>query len=259
MAVEMAPAVLHLMEAATGRTVARLEDPNGDRAIWQGFTPDGARLVVVAKYAAAIHVWDLRAIRARLQEMSLDWDWPDLPPAAPAPAPPVTIQVDAGDPALAARAREQKARQYIARYRREIAASGKDARAHNNLAWVYLTAPESLRDVKEAVRLAEIAAQLEPGNAIYRNTLGMAYYRAGRYREAVDVLRPNIEKAADWALALDLYVLAMSYHRLGETARARDYYDWAVRWVAARQDLKPDTLDELADFRAEADKVLEAP
>src|SRR5262249_32741246 len=63
MALEMAPGVLHLKEVATGRTVARLEDPFGDRANWQGFTPDGAQLVVLAKYASAIHVWDLRAIR----------------------------------------------------------------------------------------------------------------------------------------------------------------------------------------------------
>lgn len=74
MALEMSPGILHLIEAATGRTVARLEDPHGDRATWQGFTPDGALLVVVAKYAGAIHTWDLRAIRARLQEMNLDWD-----------------------------------------------------------------------------------------------------------------------------------------------------------------------------------------
>jgi serine/threonine protein kinase/WD40 repeat protein len=82
MALEMAPAVLHLKDVATGRTVARLEDPHGDRATWQGFTPDGTQLVVVANYASAIHIWDLRAIRARLKEMNLDWDWPAFPPAA---------------------------------------------------------------------------------------------------------------------------------------------------------------------------------
>jgi WD40 repeat protein len=72
MAVEMAPAVIHLKEVATGRTVARLEDPHGDRATWQGFTPDGTQLVVVAQYARAIHIWDLRAIRMRLKDMNLD-------------------------------------------------------------------------------------------------------------------------------------------------------------------------------------------
>src|SRR5262249_53920483 len=80
MALEMAPAVIHLKEVGTGRTVARLEDPHGDRSGWLGFTPDGARLVVVASYARAVHVWDLRAIRARLKAMGLDWKWAALGP-----------------------------------------------------------------------------------------------------------------------------------------------------------------------------------
>jgi WD40 repeat protein len=83
MALEMAPGVIHLVESASGRTVARLTDPNGDRATWQAFTPDGTRLVVVAGFASAVHIWDLRAIRTRLKTMNLDWDWPEF---APGPA-----------------------------------------------------------------------------------------------------------------------------------------------------------------------------
>ncbi len=80
MALEMAPGIVHLKEISTGKTVAKLEDPHGDRAAWMGFTPDGSQLVVVAHYARAIHVWDLRAIRARLKTMNLDWNWPDFAP-----------------------------------------------------------------------------------------------------------------------------------------------------------------------------------
>ncbi len=78
MALEMEPGVVHLKDIATGKTVARLEDPHGDRATWMGFTPDGSQLVVNALYAKAIHVWDLRAIRSRLKSMNLDWDWPEF-------------------------------------------------------------------------------------------------------------------------------------------------------------------------------------
>jgi WD40 repeat protein len=81
MALELTPAVIHLMDSATFRTVARLEDPHGDRSKWQGFTPDGTQLVVVTDHAKAIHIWNLRAIRARLKEMNLDWEWPELAPA----------------------------------------------------------------------------------------------------------------------------------------------------------------------------------
>jgi tetratricopeptide (TPR) repeat protein/WD40 repeat protein len=88
MTLEMAPGVIHLKEVATGRTVARLEDPHGDRASWHGFTPDGTQLVVVSGYASAIHIWDLRAIRMRLKEINLDWDWPEFPPAGQPQSPP---------------------------------------------------------------------------------------------------------------------------------------------------------------------------
>jgi WD40 repeat protein len=98
MALEMAPGVLHLKDVATGRTVARLEDPFGDRASWQGFTPDGTQLVVLAKYASAIHIWDLRAIRTRLNAMNLDWDWPEFPPAPAGKPAPVTVEGLPGDP-----------------------------------------------------------------------------------------------------------------------------------------------------------------
>jgi WD40 repeat protein len=82
MAMEMAPAVIHLKEVSTGRTVAQLEDPFGDRSSMISFTHDGTRLVVLSTYASAIHVWDLRAIRSRLKPMGLDWDWPEFAPLA---------------------------------------------------------------------------------------------------------------------------------------------------------------------------------
>jgi hypothetical protein len=113
----MAPAVLHLKEVATGRTVAKLEDPCGDGAYWSSFTPDGTRLVVVAKLASAIHVWDLRAIRTRLKDINLDWDWPEFPPAlnGKLAAAPVTIEILPGDLSHPSLTRVQKAQQAIER------------------------------------------------------------------------------------------------------------------------------------------------
>jgi hypothetical protein len=80
MALELAPTVIHLVDAATFRTIAKLEDPHGDQLVWQAFTPDGSKLVVVTKHTTAIHIWDLRAIRARLKEIYLDWQWPEFAP-----------------------------------------------------------------------------------------------------------------------------------------------------------------------------------
>jgi tetratricopeptide (TPR) repeat protein len=251
MALEMAPAVIHLKDSATGETVARLEDPHGDRARWQAFTPDGTRLVVACSYDCAIHIWDLRAIRERLTVMNLDWNWPQFPPAATGnlAAEPMTIHRDE-------LTREQRSKRDIERYRREVEAAPNSAEACNQLAWELLTAPEPLRDAATALTLAERATRLEAGDAVYRNTLGVAYYRAGRYREAVAVLRPNLEREEDRYLAFDLYCLAMSHERLGERAQARDTYHWAVRWTQVQPRMSAVELEELSEFRAEAEKLL---
>jgi len=62
MAMEMAPAVIHLKEVSTGRTVAQLEDPFGDRSDAICFSHDATKLIIVSSYAAAVHVWDLRGV-----------------------------------------------------------------------------------------------------------------------------------------------------------------------------------------------------
>jgi WD40 repeat protein len=71
---------LYPKEVSTGRTVAQLEDPHGDRSNALAFSPDGTQLIVVATWASSVHLWDLRALRARLKPMGLDWDWPEFPP-----------------------------------------------------------------------------------------------------------------------------------------------------------------------------------
>jgi tetratricopeptide (TPR) repeat protein len=193
-----------------------------------------------------------------LKELGLDWDWPELPPVDPGrkAAEPPQMEVLLGDQARPVLTPEQKARQAIDRDRRAIEANPNDAAACNNLAWVYVTGPEALRDVKAALPLAEKAVRLAPDNAVFRNTLGVAYYRAGRHREAAEVLRPNLDSRENWALAFDLYFLAMSHHHLGETVRARDYYDWAVRWPRTHPKLTAGHLEELDVFRTEAAKLL---
>ena len=147
-----------------------------------------------------------------MTRVDLDWALPPYPPRRGVDEPPpLRIQVELGDLAQSPEDDTRVTQEAIERKRRALEANPNDALACNNLAWMYLTAPEALQDWKAALPLAQKAAQLDPGPVV-RNTLGLAYYRAGRYREAVETLEPNLKDQVDWALAYDLYFLAMSHH-----------------------------------------------
>jgi len=68
--------IYRLVERATGRELARLEDPDQVTA-GAVFTPDGTRLVIAGE--DGLRVWDLRRIRAELARLGLDWDAPPFP------------------------------------------------------------------------------------------------------------------------------------------------------------------------------------
>ncbi len=71
--------VQRLIEADTGRTLARLESPDQSGVWGATFSPDGTRLVLATNDGPAVHVWNLRAIRRKLAKMKLDWDAPSYP------------------------------------------------------------------------------------------------------------------------------------------------------------------------------------
>jgi WD40 repeat protein len=97
----LAEGVYRLVELATGRELARLEDPEQfyGSAV---FTPDGTRLVATAR--DGLRVWDLRRIRAELVRLGLDWDAPPYPPLdKEGQAASLQITVDLGELAPAAK------------------------------------------------------------------------------------------------------------------------------------------------------------
>ena len=99
LAVQDANRVIRLVENQTGRTLARLESPDGCGVWAAAFSPDGSRLVVSTRDGPAVHIWDLRAIRAHLAAMGLDWDAPAYSgddPANPSAPPLPPLQVDYG-------------------------------------------------------------------------------------------------------------------------------------------------------------------
>jgi WD40 repeat protein len=206
LAVDAGHVVIRLLDPATGRDKARLEDPHQYVAGWLGFTPDGTRLVAVSEDGKAIHVWNLRRIRAGLARLDLDWDRLDHSPA-PAAAPPLQVHVAGGDVLKRARADRlvrqaskdtaaaaENHAQALAALRQAVDADPRHALAHNNLAWLLLTGPKELRKPKEALAHARKAVKLAPKQATHHNTLGVALYRKDQFAEAVPALQKSLKE-----------------------------------------------------------------
>jgi WD40 repeat protein len=89
------PGTIRLIETDTGKEIARLTAPEQGRLMPCCFTPDGGQLIANSE-TRALHIFDLRAIRAQLNDMGLDWDAPPLPPAATGRPAPLQVEIDQG-------------------------------------------------------------------------------------------------------------------------------------------------------------------
>jgi tetratricopeptide (TPR) repeat protein len=126
------------------------------------------------------------------------------------------------------------------------------AAAHNGMAGLLATAAQpQARDAKRALTSAQRAVQLAPKDAACWQTLGVARYRAGEWKESVAALNKSLQlgsgtPAADW------YFLAMSAWKLGQKGEARRWYDKATDWA----DKHAPVPEELRRFRTEAAALL---
>jgi eukaryotic-like serine/threonine-protein kinase len=171
-----------------------------------------------------------------------------------------------GPPPVRAQLFERRALSYLrlrehesalADLRKAVELAPDFASACNNLAWVYLTGPQKLRDPKKALPLAQKAVDLTRGGATYLNTLGVAQYRLGQYPQALGTLERSVREGRADTRGFDLFFLAMCHQRLGHADRARECYDRAVEWVREREGkLSAQWAEELKTFRAEAEELL---
>ena len=140
-----------------------------------------------------------------------------------------------------------------AAWRKALERNPENTSALNNLAWQAATCPDPvIRNPRRAVELAKKAVELAPKVATHWNTLGVAHYRAGDWKAAVDALTRSMElghggDGNDW------FFLAMAQWQLGDKPQARSWYDKAAPWVEKNQ---PGN-EELTRFRAEAADLLE--
>jgi tetratricopeptide (TPR) repeat protein len=145
-------------------------------------------------------------------------------------------------------------------YEMALKLAPKHVQSHNNLAWLLANCPEvKLRDPRRAVELARKATELVPKEGMYWNTLGVAHYRAGNWKAAIEALDKSMQlrKRGD---SFDWFFLAMTHWRLGEKDKARKFFDMAVEWREKNKQALKDNKsqeDELRRFQTEAEEVLE--
>jgi tetratricopeptide (TPR) repeat protein len=112
----------------------------------------------------------------------------------------------------------------------QIPPSSDDALGCNDLAWILATWPSpGIDDGQRAVELAKQAVKVTPDSGNYRNTLGVAYCRAGDWNAALDAL----DKARERLRAVvescsNAFFLSIAHGKLGHQQQARDYFDRGV-------------------------------
>jgi tetratricopeptide (TPR) repeat protein/serine/threonine protein kinase len=122
----------------------------------------------------------------------------------------------------------------------------------NEQAWHLATCADArARDPGRAVGLAREAVALQPKDGNFWCTLGLAHYRAGDWKAAVEALQKSRElrKGGD---AFDWFFLAMAHWQQGAKGKARTYYDQAVQWMEKNASQN----EQLRRFRTEAEELL---
>ena len=108
------------------------------------------------------------------------------------------------------------------RTRFRIALTGSELQ--NSLAWwLVWRRGTSTQDAELAVQLATAAVRDAPNNGPIWHTLGVAYYRAGRWEEARAALRKSDELCGPTAYIE--FFLSMTHARSGNIGEARASYD----------------------------------
>ena len=261
---------ISLVDVATGRELARLNDPDGAAAAQMVFSPDGTQLIAALGAQPQIRIWDLRAVRRRLADLSLDWSpspsWGSPAPIADPVMPPRPYRVDQG------RMDEWARSSYLKRREQQVA----DAEA------VLIQDPGTARgarvagDVFQRPRLgadhrAGLPSQSGPGapSGTPRPGAETGRPRLPQYPGAGSLPRwalPRGHCAIERSLATnqtestshDLFILSLCHARQADLAQSRSYFDRAVSRRNSHGAGSTREDQELKELGDEADAAIRA-
>lgn len=115
----------------------------------------------------------------------------------------------------------------------------EDVGAMNDLAYLWADAG---RNLGRATKMLETAVAAEPENAAYRDSLGWAYFRQGRYDQAVGQLQQAVDKIAEPDPVL-LEHLGDALSAAGRPAEALDVWQAAVALLTEKEAEKRAALE----------------
>jgi uncharacterized protein HemY len=202
------------------------------------------------------HAGAARAVRARIGLRPFGW-W-EFHQAADVLIRCVILAEN--DAQLSARDRQAAAQAYAGQAREHLAEalkrSRQDSYAPNLLARFLANHTDPrFRDAAQAVRLARSALDEAPQSSPLWQTLGIAHYRAGNWKESITAIERSM-RLRNNGDSEDAYFLAMAYWRCGEPGdktRAREWYDRGVEWMNRYNPRS----EEARRLRAEAAAVLD--
>jgi WD40 repeat protein/tetratricopeptide (TPR) repeat protein len=245
---EIDAGVLTLFSHPDLREIARLEAPGLERAAFGGgiqFTPDGASLVFRTEPSTGgYRVWDLRAVRAGLAELNLDWDAPPYPPAVPVA--PLTGGRVTGNPVVANPTLARKAALQWATL--ALAADPLDPGANRALALQAINGHRA----EAALTHATLSLAVEPAQLDLRRVVCTAALDQGRWNDAHRWAADGIRLHPDSGEATEFrYFRAVA--ALGRNKPADALADLDVVWPAVKDTKTRNDLRGLvADARAAA-------
>ncbi len=138
-----------------------------------------------------------------------------------------------------------------------LESQGYPAEACNRQAWFWMIGPTETRRPAEALRLAGMAVEKEPGSRSYKDTLGVAQYRNDRLEDALQTLTEVVAGPPDAVTPGSYFFLAMIAHKLGQTDKARAYYGEAEKtWQEVKEQVMPSGETILKSLRDEAALLL---
>jgi WD40 repeat protein/serine/threonine protein kinase/tetratricopeptide (TPR) repeat protein len=129
--------------------------------------------------------------------------------------------------------------------------------ASEALAWLRVAGPERHRNADQALPLAKRALELKPEGYEPLRTVGAVQYRLGQYDEAVNTLTRAAAATKSGPAAYDQFFLAMTYHQLGETVKARECYERALAWRKKQTRLAEVNAELLTSLQVEVEGVLQ--